>query len=97
MRPLSTQPPSTLRASVPNGALPAAAGRQGGAKGGGKGRVPPPAVPAQVMAMLQRLRAGVIWSNAYNKFDPTSPFGGVRESGFGREGGMQGLEGYLNV
>jgi aldehyde dehydrogenase (NAD+) len=45
----------------------------------------------------QRLRAGVVWSNTYNKFDPTSPFGGVRESGFGREGGRHGLEGYLNV
>ena len=45
----------------------------------------------------ERLRAGVVWANTYNKFDPTSPFGGVRESGFGREGGRQGLEGYLNV
>ena len=45
----------------------------------------------------QRLRAGVIWANTYNKFDPTSPFGGVRESGFGREGGRHGLEAYLDV
>ncbi len=47
--------------------------------------------------VAQRLRAGVIWANTYNRFDPTSPFGGMRESGFGREGGRQGLEGYLNV
>jgi len=45
----------------------------------------------------QRLRAGVIWANTYNRFDPTSPFGGMRESGFGREGGRHGLEAYLNV
>ena len=45
----------------------------------------------------QRLRAGVVWANTYNRFDPTSPFGGVRESGFGREGGRHGLEGYLDV
>ncbi|MFD0306413.1 aldehyde dehydrogenase family protein [Streptomyces sp. NPDC059517] len=43
-----------------------------------------------------RLRAGVIWSNTFNKFDPTSPFGGYRESGYGREGGRHGLEAYLN-
>ena len=47
--------------------------------------------------VAERLRAGVIWANTYNKFDPTSPFGGVRESGFGREGGRHGLEGYLDV
>ncbi len=45
----------------------------------------------------ERLRAGVVWANTYNKFDPTSPFGGTRESGFGREGGKHGLEAYLNV
>jgi aldehyde dehydrogenase (NAD+) len=45
----------------------------------------------------QRLRAGVVWANTYNRFDPASPFGGVRESGFGREGGRHGLEGYLDV
>ncbi|MFH8468331.1 aldehyde dehydrogenase family protein [Streptomyces sp. NPDC017991] len=43
-----------------------------------------------------RLRAGVVWSNTFNKFDPTSPFGGYRESGYGREGGRHGLEAYLN-
>jgi aldehyde dehydrogenase (NAD+) len=52
---------------------------------------------SRTLWVAQRLRAGVIWSNTYNKFDPTSPFGGVRESGFGREGGRQGLEAYLNV
>jgi len=45
----------------------------------------------------QRLRAGVIWANTYNKFDPSSPFGGYKESGFGREGGKQGLLPYLEV
>lgn len=45
----------------------------------------------------ERLRAGVVWANTYNKFDPTSPFGGMRESGFGREGGRHGLGAYLRV
>jgi aldehyde dehydrogenase (NAD+) len=45
--------------------------------------------------MAERLRAGVIWANTFNKFDPTSPFGGYKESGFGREGGMHGLAAYL--
>jgi aldehyde dehydrogenase (NAD+) len=44
--------------------------------------------------MAQRLKAGVVWGNTYNKFDPASPFGGYRESGFGREGGRQGLLAY---
>jgi aldehyde dehydrogenase (NAD+) len=52
---------------------------------------------SRTLWVAQRLRAGVIWANTYNKFDPTSPFGGVRESGFGREGGRQGLEAYLDV
>jgi aldehyde dehydrogenase (NAD+) len=52
---------------------------------------------SRTLWVAQRLRAGVIWANTYNKFDPTSPFGGVRESGFGREGGRHGLEGYLDV
>ena len=43
------------------------------------------------------LKAGVIWANTYNKFDPTSPFGGFFESGYGREGGLQGLLPYLEV
>ena len=45
--------------------------------------------------MAERLRAGVIWANTFNKFDPASPYGGYKESGFGREGGMQGLGAYL--
>ncbi len=45
----------------------------------------------------QRLRAGVVWANTFNKFDPSSPFGGYKESGFGREGGRQGLLAYLEV
>ena len=44
-----------------------------------------------------KLRAGVIWANTYNKFDPTSPFGGYKESGVGREGGLHGLAPYLNL
>jgi aldehyde dehydrogenase (NAD+) len=52
---------------------------------------------SRTLWVAQRLRAGVIWANTYNKFDPTSPFGGVRESGFGREGGRHGLEAYLDV
>ena len=46
--------------------------------------------------MAQRLRAGVVWANTYNRFDPASPFGGYKESGFGREGGRHGLEPYLS-
>jgi aldehyde dehydrogenase (NAD+) len=45
----------------------------------------------------QRLRAGVVWANTFNRFDPTAPFGGYRESGFGREGGLAGLAAYLDV
>jgi aldehyde dehydrogenase (NAD+) len=45
----------------------------------------------------QRLRAGVVWANTFNRFDPTAPFGGYRESGFGREGGRIGLEAYLDA
>lgn len=41
--------------------------------------------------MVSKLRAGVVWTNTYNKFDPTSPFGGSPESGFGREGALHGL------
>jgi len=47
--------------------------------------------------MVNKLRAGVIWANTYNKFDPTSPFGGYKESGFGREGGLQGLSAYCRL
>jgi aldehyde dehydrogenase (NAD+) len=52
---------------------------------------------SRTLWVAQRLRAGVIWANTYNRFDPSSPFGGMRESGFGREGGRHGLEAYLNV
>ncbi len=52
---------------------------------------------SKIFNMTSKLRAGVIWANTYNKFDPTSPFGGYKESGFGREGGLHGLEGYLKV
>jgi aldehyde dehydrogenase (NAD+) len=52
---------------------------------------------SRTLWVAERLRAGVIWANTYNRFDPTSPFGGMRESGFGREGGRHGLEAYLSV
>jgi len=51
---------------------------------------------SRILAMAQRLKAGVIWANTYNRFDPTSPFGGYKESGFGREGGLHGLAPYLH-
>lgn len=47
--------------------------------------------------MAQRLRAGVVWANTFNKFDPTAPFGGIKESGFGREGGRHGLNAYVEI
>ncbi|RMH81817.1 MAG: aldehyde dehydrogenase family protein [Actinomyces sp.] len=50
---------------------------------------------SRIFWMAERLRAGVVWANTYNKFDPTSPFGGFKESGFGREGGLQGLGAYV--
>jgi aldehyde dehydrogenase (NAD+) len=50
---------------------------------------------SRILSLAQRLRAGVIWANTYNRFDPASPFGGYKESGFGREGGLHGLEPYL--
>src|SRR5690348_3813672 len=50
-----------------------------------------------ILKMANQLRAGVVWANTFNKFDPTSPFGGYKESGYGREGGRQGLEAYLDV
>jgi aldehyde dehydrogenase (NAD+) len=52
---------------------------------------------SRILWMVERLRAGVVWANTYNRFDPTSPFGGYRESGFGREGGRHGLEPYLRL
>lgn len=50
---------------------------------------------SKIFNMTSKLRAGIVWANTYNKFDPTSPFGGYKESGFGREGGLHGLEAYL--
>jgi len=50
---------------------------------------------SRILWMAQQLRAGVVWANTFNRFDPTSPFGGYKESGFGREGGIQGLGAYL--
>lgn len=52
---------------------------------------------SKIFNMTKRMRAGVIWANTFNKFDPTSPFGGYKESGFGREGGLHGLLPYLNL
>jgi aldehyde dehydrogenase (NAD+) len=51
---------------------------------------------SRILLMADRLRAGVIWANTFNRFDPASPFGGYKESGFGREGGRHGLSGYLH-
>lgn len=51
---------------------------------------------AKIFNMTSQMRAGVVWANTYNKFDPTSPFGGYKESGFGREGGLHGLDAYLS-
>lgn len=52
---------------------------------------------SKIFNMTRRMRAGVIWANTFNKFDPTSPFGGYKESGFGREGGLHGLLPYLEL
>ena len=52
---------------------------------------------SRILSMAQKLKAGVVWANTYNRFDPTSPFGGYKESGFGREGGLHGLESYLDL
>src|SRR5947208_984979 len=52
---------------------------------------------SKIFKIVNKLRAGVVWANTYNKFDPTSPFGGYKESGFGREGGAHGLAGYLQL
>jgi aldehyde dehydrogenase (NAD+) len=52
---------------------------------------------SRILWTADRLRAGVVWANTFNKFDPTSPFGGYKESGYGREGGRHGLEAYLDV
>jgi aldehyde dehydrogenase (NAD+) len=52
---------------------------------------------SKIFNMTRKMRAGVIWANTFNKFDPSSPFGGYKESGFGREGGLHGLLPYLNL
>jgi len=52
---------------------------------------------SRILWMADRLRAGVVWANTFNRFDPASPFGGYKESGFGREGGRHGLESYLEL
>ncbi|MCF6470418.1 aldehyde dehydrogenase family protein [Nonomuraea sp. MG754425] len=52
---------------------------------------------SRILWLAERLRAGVVWANTFNKFDPASPFGGYKESGYGREGGRAGLEAYLAV
>ncbi|WP_432096044.1 aldehyde dehydrogenase family protein [Streptomyces sp. bgisy100] len=52
---------------------------------------------SRILWMADQLRAGIVWANTFNKFDPASPFGGYKESGYGREGGRHGLEAYLNV
>lgn len=52
---------------------------------------------SKIFNLTSKMRAGVVWANTYNKFDPTSPFGGYKESGFGREGGLHGLLPYVNL
>ncbi|HEY9522332.1 MAG TPA: aldehyde dehydrogenase family protein [Thermopolyspora sp.] len=52
---------------------------------------------SRILWLAERLRAGVVWANTFNRFDPASPFGGYKESGYGREGGRHGLEAYLDV
>jgi aldehyde dehydrogenase (NAD+) len=52
---------------------------------------------SRILWMAERLRAGVVWANTFNRFDPASPFGGYKESGFGREGGLHGMEPYLEL
>ncbi|GAA5166749.1 aldehyde dehydrogenase family protein [Pseudonocardia eucalypti] len=52
---------------------------------------------SRTLWLAQRMRAGVVWANTFNRFDPAAPFGGYRESGFGREGGRTGLEAYLSA
>lgn len=52
---------------------------------------------AKIFNLTSRLKAGVVWANTFNKFDPTSPFGGYKESGFGREGGLHGLSAYVKL
>jgi aldehyde dehydrogenase (NAD+) len=52
---------------------------------------------SRILAMVRKMKAGVVWANTFNRFDPTSPFGGYKESGYGREGGMHGLHAYVRL
>jgi aldehyde dehydrogenase (NAD+) len=52
---------------------------------------------AKIFRMTRAVRAGVIWANTFNKFDPSAPFGGYKESGIGREGGLHGLDAYVEL
>jgi aldehyde dehydrogenase (NAD+) len=52
---------------------------------------------SRILEMVSRMKAGVVWANTFNRFDPASPFGGYKESGFGREGGMHGLHAYVRL
>jgi aldehyde dehydrogenase (NAD+) len=52
---------------------------------------------AKIFKMTRGVRAGVVWANTFNKFDPTAPFGGYKESGMGREGGLHGLSAYVEL
>jgi aldehyde dehydrogenase (NAD+) len=52
---------------------------------------------SRILHMVRKMKAGVVWANTFNRFDPTSPFGGYKESGFGREGGMHGLHAYVRL
>jgi aldehyde dehydrogenase (NAD+) len=52
---------------------------------------------SRILSIAQKMRAGVVWANTFNRFDPTSPFGGYKQSGFGREGGMHGLHAYVRL
>ena len=52
---------------------------------------------SKIFKMTQSVRAGVVWANTFNKFDPTSPFGGYKESGVGREGGLHGIDAYVKL
>jgi aldehyde dehydrogenase (NAD+) len=52
---------------------------------------------SRIFAIVKRMRAGVVWANTFNRFDPTSPFGGYKESGFGREGGIHGMHAYVRL
>jgi acyl-CoA reductase-like NAD-dependent aldehyde dehydrogenase len=62
-----------------------------------KSQGPAKVVVRESKPLARRLRAGVVWANTCNRFDPTGPFGGYGKSGFGREGGSQGLAPYLSL